>query len=94
MLWLKAAGLLGLKRWIWIAIVAAALGAAVLIAGRTVDRVLESATEAGKAAQRAENAEATLNQVEKANDASQDLQRDPGAARDECLRHARNPADC
>jgi hypothetical protein len=36
----------------------------------------------------------TLNQVEKANAAADQVRRDPVARDAECLRHARNPEDC
>jgi hypothetical protein len=48
----------------------------------------------GAAKERARTLDATFKQVEKANEAAETVRRDPARARADCLRDARNPADC
>lgn len=48
----------------------------------------------GATAQREANLNQTVKNVEKANAAAETVVRDPDAARGECLRNARNPANC
>lgn len=54
---------------------------------------MEAATEAVKI-ERQEQAGAVIERVERANNASEAIRRDPDARRDQCLQHARNPDDC
>lgn len=54
----------------------------------------DEARDAGATAQRESNLQETVRNVEKANDAGRDVRNDADAARAECLRNARNPADC
>lgn len=97
---LAAAGFRGLKNWIWIAIVAAAIAAiwaAAAIADRRHENALETAAAAGAAGAVRAGHEQTLDQLEDANNAEQDL-RELGPrsqlAHDECLRNNRNRAAC
>lgn len=81
----------GIPRWAWLVVA----GLVVLLFAQGAFRdALEQSVDLGRAEQRADQSDATLKQVEKANAASEKLRRDPDAARDGCLRHARNPADC
>lgn len=50
--------------------------------------------EIGATIQREGNLRATIQNVETANEAAETVARNPGAARAECLRNARNTADC
>lgn len=97
---LAAAGWRGLKNWMWIAIVGAAVAAIwtfVAIADRRHENALETAAEGGAARAVATGHEQTLDQLEDANNAEQDL-RSAGPrgkpAYDECLRNNRNRAAC
>ncbi len=92
--WLLGAGTGGFTRWIWIAAISAVIGIATLTITRALDNMQDSATDAGRNEQRAAQAEATIKQVEKANEASDNLRGNADAAHAECLRHARNPGDC
>lgn len=53
----------------------------------------EAATKAVKI-ERQEQAAEIINRVERANNASEAIRRDPDARLAECLRNARNPEDC
>jgi hypothetical protein len=50
--------------------------------------------EIGATGERERTLTTNLEKTEKANEAADRLRRDPDAARAECLRNARNPADC
>lgn len=76
--------------------IAAALALAAVIAWlnareRADDR---SNQEIGASGERERQAVTTIRNVEKANAAAETVRRDADAARAECLRNARNPADC
>lgn len=86
--------LLGLTRGWWLLIALALLVASVIIARGWFDAALDTAADAGASRQREQNATATIKQVEKANAASENLDRDADARRADCLRDARNPANC
>ena len=70
------------------------LWAAVATMNHATDTAVTVAQESGRTQQRAEQAESTIEQVEKANEASDDLRRDDVVRDAECLRNARNPANC
>ena len=96
--WFAAKGLLGLKNWIWLAILAGiALAAFVAIRGidNTVEAIIETSKEAGAAEQREGDLREALNRTEEANHARNEVRR-PGsnAGYDQCLRTARTPANC
>lgn len=84
--------------------IAAGLALAAFIAlafwgmGRFVDQSFDSAKQAGKSEAISEQQAATLQQMEKAHEAEQQLNQSGAAGdavrRDECLRHARNPENC
>ena len=57
-------------------------------------RISHGIEEKGAIKQRNADMERTIENADKANKAAERVARDPDAARAECLRHARNPADC
>ena len=86
---------LSIPGWLWLLVIAAAV---TFFARGAFDSALETAAdtgrEAGTAEARADAAEASLEQTEKANAARDKVRRDSAAARSDCLRDARNPTDC
>jgi len=92
--WLTAKAFLGLSKGVWL------LAAVALLTGGVIWlRAAENADDkhnqqVGATVQREKNVTATIQQVERANEASETLRRDTGAAFDECVRNARNPSDC
>lgn len=46
------------------------------------------------ATERREQLEQTIERTERADNAAEEIRRNPDARNDECLRHARNPNDC
>lgn len=94
MTWL-ATRFLGLARGWWLLIAAAAIAALVAFALGAFDRVLETATEAGAAIQRAEDLTETIQRTETGNAAREEIRTDADGARyAQCLRTARTPANC
>jgi hypothetical protein len=97
---LTAAGFKGLKNWIWLLIVGAAVAAIfafVAIADRRHENALETAAAGGAAAAVVAGQSQTLDQLGDANHAQQDLRSsgDRSAARfDQCLLDARDKASC
>lgn len=97
---LAAAGFRGLKNWIWIAVVGAAIAAIwifVAIADRRHENALEVAKDAGATGAIVAGQAQTLDQLGDANNAEQDLRErgERSAARfDQCLLDARDPAGC
>lgn len=97
---LAAAGFKGLKNWIWIALVGAVVAGLwlfVAIADRRHENALETAAAGGAGRAIAAGHEQTLDQLEDANNAEQDLRSagsrsQPGFR--ECLRNNRNRAAC
>lgn len=85
---------LGLAKGWWILIALAALVGGYLWLDLREEADDRSNQDIGAAVQRERNVTATIQQVEKANEASENLRRNTGAAYDECVRNARNPADC
>ena len=59
-----------------------------------VDDAREAGEATGAIAQREANLTETVKNVEKANAAAENVVRNIDAGRAECLRNARNPADC
>lgn len=97
---LAAAGWRGLKNWIWIAIVGAAVAAIwtfVAIADRRHENALELAAGAGASAAIVAGQAQTLDQLGDANDAAQELRTggERSAARySGCLLDSRDKAAC
>ena len=91
--WL-AARRLGLSRGVWLLVLAAALTLAGLWL-REREHANDRANQTiGAATERDRQARAALNNLEKADAAADHIRRDRDAALAECLRNARNPADC
>lgn len=89
------ASFLSLPRWIHIAAgVVALILAAFTLHRCAVSDARQEGEVAGAAAQREANLTETVKNVEKANAAAETVVRDTDAARAECLRNARNPANC
>lgn len=91
--WLTARAF-GLTRAIWLGLAALALaGSAVWFTAREQadDRANQTI---GAAAERESQARKILHNLEKADAAAETVRRDTDAAHAECLRNARNPADC
>lgn len=89
---LLAKGLLGMKNWVWIAVMSALVAAAfvvVSIADNTVESGLDRAEQSGASKAVAEGQAVTLDQVGKANEAEQDIDRGGAAAVDGCVSDAR-----
>lgn len=97
---LAAAGWRGLKNWIWIAIVGAAVAAIwtfVAIADRRHENALEVAKDAGAIGAVASGQTQTLDQLGDANDAEENLRGsgERSAARfDQCLLDNRDKRTC
>lgn len=87
--------ILSLPRWAHIAagVVVLCLAAFTLHKCAVSDAHDEGVT-LGATKQREANLTETVKNVEKANAAAETVVRDADAARAECLRNARNPADC
>lgn len=85
--------LFGLKRGYWLAIMVG-LVLAYFAYAAVLDRMTDNAKQVGAVTQQNDNLTQTIRNVEKANDAAENVRRDPDAGRAECLRNARNPADC
>jgi 4-hydroxybenzoate polyprenyltransferase len=94
MAWLGAKGLLGLAKGYWLLIAAAAAVALYFGAQMVLNKLVDSSKDAGATEQREADLTQTVNNVEKANAAAETVRRDPDAARAECLRNARNKANC
>jgi hypothetical protein len=89
---LAAAGFKGLKNWIWIAIVGAAIAAIwafVAIADRRHQNALEAAAQSGAANAVAAGQQTTLDQVKDAKHAADQIRSDRGFVRYcQCVRDA------
>lgn len=65
-----------------------------VLVNKANDRAAKEAERAGAAIQRETNLNQTISNAERANNAAENIKRDPAAVNDDCLRNARNPADC
>jgi len=92
--WLSARGLFGLAKGYWLLIAIAGAIALWFGINGLLDRLQDTAKDAGRTEQREADLTATVKQVEKANAAAETVRLDPDAARAECLRNARNKANC
>lgn len=89
------AAFLGLPRWAHVALGIGALCIAALTLHKcAIEDAREKGVDAGATAQREANLTETVKNVEKANAAAETVVHDADAARAECLRNARNPANC
>lgn len=92
--WLSARGLFGLAKGWWLLIAAFGCFAIYIGIHGLLDRYGDASRDLGVQQQQNADLTATVKQVEKANAAAETVRRDPDAARAECLRNARNKADC
>ncbi|RKF23389.1 hypothetical protein D6851_02650 [Altericroceibacterium spongiae] len=98
---LTASGLLGLKNWIWIAIVAALIATAfviVAIADNALDGAHATGVTQGATQQREGDLRETLERTERGNDAREKVEREAArgsgnALYDQCLRSNRGAAE-
>lgn len=94
MTWLAARSLMGIERGWWV-IAAITMLVVGVIALRTDENADDRRNQdLGAASERAQNMTETLKKVEQANEAAENVLRNSDAARDECLRNARNTANC
>ncbi len=92
--WLFAKSLFGLSKGLWLLLAVAALATGIVWL-RSAENADDKANQnVGAAVQREADLTATVQQVEKANEAAETVRRNPNAARADCLQDARNPADC
>lgn len=91
--WLTAR-FLGISRGFWLLGIVFALGSAWIALSARENADDKHNQQVGREIQRAEDLAETLDRVEQANEAAEDLKRNPDAARAECLQNARNKADC
>lgn len=91
--WLTAKKL-GLAKGVWLLIALTLLASLWLYLDAREQADDQRNREIGATVERERSATATIKQVEKANAAADNLGRSSSAARAECLRNARNPADC
>lgn len=93
---LGAKGLLGLQRWIWIAVVIAAILIVIQIADAWHQNSLDMAEDAGATKAVVAGQNQTLDQLKDANDAEQEIRNGDRSrvAYDECLRNNRNKPAC
>lgn len=73
---------------------AAAFILAAIIGITLIKKNAEQSERAGAAIQRETNLNQTISNAERANNAAENIKRDPAARDSECLLHARNPSDC
>lgn len=83
--------ILGLPKWVKIGAGVIVILAAAALWLTAHDR---NQQDIGATRQREADLTRTIENVDKANKAAERVRSDPDAARDDCLRHARNPADC
>ena len=89
-----AAKVFGLAKGWWLLIAVAALGLIIWrinAAEKADDRANQ---EIGAAVQREGDLRETVTRVETPNEAAANVERDPVARRDGCLRHSRTPENC
>ena len=92
--WLAGPSIGGWARWIVILAIGAALTTAAMLARHAITTAFDRAEQKGAAAEQVKGLETVLEKVESANEASDDLRRDPAVRDAECLRNARNPESC
>lgn len=73
---------------------AAAFALFAIIGITLINKNAEQSEKAGAAIQRETNLNQTISNAERANNAAENIKRDPAARDAACLRDARNPSDC
>lgn len=85
---------LGLHRWIWLLALLAAIAGGVLWLQAREEADDKANQEIGAKVQREGDLRKTIERAETANEAAENIKRDPDARRDGCLRHSRTPENC
>jgi len=93
MSWLMAKSF-GLHRIAWIGIAALLLAAGVYWLQAREEADDRANQEIGAKVQREGDLRKTIERAETANEAAENIKRDPDARRDGCLRHSRTPENC
>lgn len=91
--WLGAKTL-GLQRWIWVLALLAAIAGGILWLQAREEADDKANQEIGAKVQREGDLRKTIERAETANEAAENIKRDPDARRDGCLRHSRTPENC
>ena len=91
--WLGAKAL-GLHRWIWLLALLAAIAGGILWLQAREEADDKGNQEIGAKVQREGDLRKTIERAETANEAAENIKRDPDARRDGCLRHSRTPENC
>ncbi len=91
--WLGAKAL-GLHRWIWLLALLAAIAGGILWLQAREEADDKANQEIGAKVQREGDLRKTIERAETANEAAENIKRDPDARRDGCLRHSRTPENC
>ena len=85
---------LGLHRWIWLLALLAAISGGILWLQAREEADDKANQEIGAKVQREGDLRKTIERAETANEAAENIKRDPDARRDGCLRHSRTPENC
>ena len=85
---------LGLHRWIWLLALLAAIALGILWLQAREEADDKANQEIGAKVQREGDLRKTIERAETANEAAENIKRDPDARRDGCLRHSRTPENC
>lgn len=85
---------LGLHRWIWLLALLAAIAGGILWLQASEEADDKANQEIGAKVQREGDLRKTIERAETANEAAENIKRDPDARRDGCLRHSRTPENC
>lgn len=85
---------LGLQRWIWLAILLAALIGGILWLQAREEADDRGNQEIGAKVQREGDLRKTIERAEKANEARDDIRTGDRTRYEQCLRSARTPANC
>ncbi|MAG24973.1 hypothetical protein CMI47_05275 [Candidatus Pacearchaeota archaeon] len=85
---------LGLQRWIWLLALLAAIAGGILWLQAREEADDKANQEIGAKVQREGDLRKTIERAETANEAAENIKRDPDARRDGCLRHSRTPENC
>ena len=92
--WLTLAALKRFAPFIGGGIVLLAVFLLVRCADRAQDKAVDTAHDAGRSAQQADDLHETLKRTEEADDAAEVISRDALARHEQCVRHSRTPENC
>ena len=86
MAWIAGAGIGGIRRYVWIVVIAAIVAVAVIVADKMLNRIEDTSRENGAQGAVLEGQEVTLGQVKEANDAEMEMDADRSDAKyQQCL---------